>query len=132
MLQQYSSKIKIVLNFPEYHQNKLKLTAYFKIFCYTNIHGCEGKHRIECEWSKLRSNTCTSFYKCGVIWAIVIVTDVAVHGPLHFVFRSSLFGLHRFNVVASLSSLNPWCVFFFSFFFYFVSPFLIPVVSFCW
>lgn len=86
MLQQYSSKIKIVLNFPEYHQNKLKLTAHFKIFCYTNIYGCEGKHRIECEWSKLRTNTCTSFYKCGVIWAIVIVIDMAVYGPLHFFF----------------------------------------------
>lgn len=53
------------------------------------------------------------FINVGVIWAIAIVTDVAVYGPLHFVFLSSLFELHRFNVVASVSSLNPCCFFFF-------------------
>lgn len=103
MLQQYSSKIKIVLNFPEYHQHKLKLTAHFKIFCYTSIHGCEGKHRIECEWSKLRTTHVPHFINVGVIWTIIIVTDMTVYGPLHFVFLISLFELHSFNVVASLS-----------------------------
>lgn len=43
------------------------------------------------------------FINVGVIWTIIIVTDMTLYGPLHFVFLISLFELHSFNVVASLS-----------------------------
>lgn len=72
MLQQRSSKIQIVLNFQEYHQNKLKSSTHFKILCYKNIHGCKGKHRIECEWRKIRTNMHLLMLKVGVIRATTI------------------------------------------------------------
>lgn len=43
------------------------------------------------------------FINVRVIWTIIIVTYMTVYGPLHFVFLISLFELHSFNVVASLS-----------------------------
>lgn len=65
MLQQYSSKIQIVLNFPEYHQNKHKSSTHFKILCYKNIYGCKDEPRIDCEWRNIRTNTAPHYIKGG-------------------------------------------------------------------
>lgn len=86
MLQQLSSKIQIVLNFQEYHQNKLKLSAQFKfaIKTYTDVKVNIG---LSVSRGKLEL-MCTSLYKKWGSSGPLLFLNVTVSG--HFICLSGV------------------------------------------